>query len=142
MEQFGDSYEDRRAKAIDSGISANSTGRQRCADEVLRWLGDTARICRFLVHEIPFSSARKRSSVVVRTKDGKYRMYMKGASEIVGRVAIVTVWFLDRYWISVARTNRLGDRRGLKCWILDRGKLCRLLGEIPFPRHVGLLVVF
>ncbi|EER09514.1 plasma membrane calcium-transporting ATPase, putative [Perkinsus marinus ATCC 50983] len=66
VEQFGDSYEDRRAKAIDSGIKANSTGRQR-----------------FLVHEIPFSSARKRSSVVVRTKDGKYRMYMKGASEII-----------------------------------------------------------
>ncbi|KAF4726889.1 hypothetical protein FOZ63_016677, partial [Perkinsus olseni] len=66
VEQFGGSYETLRAQAMDSGLGGNRSGRQR-----------------FLVHEIPFSSARKRSSVVVRTKEGKYRMYMKGASEII-----------------------------------------------------------
>ncbi|KAF4695204.1 hypothetical protein FOZ60_005528 [Perkinsus olseni] len=66
VEQFGGSYETLRAQAMDSGLGGNKSGRQR-----------------FLVHEIPFSSARKRSSVVVRTKEGKYRMYMKGASEII-----------------------------------------------------------
>ncbi|KAF4650973.1 hypothetical protein FOZ61_010901 [Perkinsus olseni] len=66
VEQYGGSYETLRAQAMDSGLGGNKSGRQR-----------------FLVHEIPFSSARKRSSVVVRTKEGKYRMYMKGASEII-----------------------------------------------------------
>ncbi|KAF4744065.1 hypothetical protein FOZ63_007014, partial [Perkinsus olseni] len=66
VEQFGGSYEALRAQAIDSGLGGNRSGRQR-----------------FLVHEIPFSSARKRSSVVVRTTEGKYRMYMKGASGII-----------------------------------------------------------
>ncbi|KAF4667456.1 hypothetical protein FOL47_003588 [Perkinsus chesapeaki] len=66
VEQFGSSYEKLRDEALDSGVEGSKTGRGR-----------------FLVHEIPFSSARKRSSVVVRTKEGKYRMYTKGASEIV-----------------------------------------------------------
>ena len=34
-------------------------------------------------HLYPFSSERKRMSTIVRHRDGKPRMYTKGASEIV-----------------------------------------------------------
>jgi len=42
-----------------------------------------------VVHSFPFSSARKRSSVLVRMQDGthRYRLYVKGASEIILRLS-------------------------------------------------------
>ncbi|KAL1663042.1 hypothetical protein GGF50DRAFT_103433 [Schizophyllum commune] len=38
-----------------------------------------------VVQMIPFSSERKAMGVVVRTKEGRYRVYMKGASEILSK---------------------------------------------------------
>ncbi|KAL1746915.1 hypothetical protein HDZ31DRAFT_80850 [Schizophyllum fasciatum] len=52
----------------------------------LKW-GDfrTVRDSAEVVQMIPFSSERKAMGVVVKTKEGRYRVYMKGASEILSK---------------------------------------------------------
>jgi magnesium-transporting ATPase (P-type) len=38
-----------------------------------------------IINKIPFSSERKRGSIVVKTEDGNVRIYCKGAPDLVLR---------------------------------------------------------
>ena len=44
---------------------------------------ETIRSQAQVVHRFPFTSSRKRMSVVTRTNDGRQRLVLKGASELV-----------------------------------------------------------